>query len=93
MRAKRTPASHRPGIVALRDIRMYHRHTERLFQKSPLQRDVREIAETPQHSLYFRAGQEKDLRHTTEAILVEMFEGVQRVAIHTKGPTIYPKDI
>lgn len=42
---------HRPGVVALKEIRQYQKSTERLIPKAPFQRLVREISE--QHKANF----------------------------------------
>lgn len=36
---------HRPGVVALKEIRQYQKSTERLIPKAPFQRLVREISQ------------------------------------------------
>ncbi|KAH7415557.1 hypothetical protein KP509_14G051800 [Ceratopteris richardii] len=38
------PRHHRPGTIALREIRKYQKSTELLIRKLPFQRLVREIA-------------------------------------------------
>lgn len=46
---------HRPGTVALREIRRYQKSTELLIRKLPFQRLVREIAQDFKTDLRFQS--------------------------------------
>ena len=83
----------RPGTVALRDIRKYQKSTEPLIRKLPFQRLVREIAGQIMTDLRFTSGAIAALHESSEAFLVQMFEGVNLIALHSKRPTIMAKDI
>ncbi|XP_077552140.1 histone H3-like [Haemaphysalis longicornis] len=49
------PHRYRPGTVALREIRRYHKSTELLIRKLPFQRLVREIAQDFKTDLRFQS--------------------------------------
>ena len=84
---------HRPGTVALREIRRYQRSTELLIRKVPFQRLVREIAQEFKTDLRFQSSAVVALQEASEAYLVGLFEDTNRCAIHVKRVTIMPKDI
>ena len=83
----------RPGTVALREIRKLQKSTELLIRKLPFQRLVREVAEDRKPGVRWQAGAIEALQHTTEAMMVELFEEAQTAAIHAKRVAIMPKDI
>lgn len=84
---------HRPGTVALREIRRYQRSTELLLRKLPFQRLLREIAETYKTDVRFQASAVLALQEAAEAYLVDKFELTNLAAIHAKRVTIQPKDM
>ena len=87
---------HRPGTVALREIRRYQRSTDLLIRKLPFARLVREITQT-----YNSAPAEGEkrwqvealmaLQEACEAYLVHLFEDSNLCAIHAKRVTIFVK--
>ena len=91
------PHRYRPGTVALREIRRYHRRyqksTELLICKLPFQRLVREIAQDFKTDLRFQSSAVMALQEASEAYLVGLFEDTNLCAIHAKRVTIMPKDI
>ncbi|XP_035001033.1 H3 histone, family 3D isoform X1 [Hippoglossus stenolepis] len=84
---------HRPGTVALREIRRYQKSTELLIRKLPFQRLVREIAQDFKTDLRFQSAAIGALQEASEAYLVGLFEDTNLCAIHAKRVTIMPKDI
>ena len=87
------PRRHRPGAVALKEIRRYQKSTELLIRKLPFQRLVREIAQDFQTDLRFQSSAVVALQEASEAYLVGLFEDTNLCAIHAKRVTIMPKDI
>ncbi|XP_074058041.1 LOW QUALITY PROTEIN: histone H3.3A-like [Macrotis lagotis] len=83
----------RPGPVALREIRCYHKSAELLIRKLPFQRLVREIAQDFHTDLRFQTAAIGALQEASEASLVGLFEDTNLCAIHAKRVTIMPKDI
>ncbi|KAJ8429533.1 hypothetical protein Cgig2_025719 [Carnegiea gigantea] len=84
---------HRPGIVALREIRKYQKSAELLIRKLPFQRLVREIAQNFETDLRFQSHAVLALKEAAEAYLVGLFEDTNLCAIHAKWVTIMPQDI
>jgi histone H3 len=54
-RGAKKPRRYRPGTVALREIRRYHKSTDALIRKAPFQRLVREIGEKISQDLRFQS--------------------------------------
>ncbi|XP_010342111.2 histone H3.3A-like [Saimiri boliviensis] len=92
-RGVKKPHRYRPGTVALREIRRYHRSTELLIRKLPFQRLVREIAQGFKTDLRFQSTAIDALQEASEAYLVGLSEDTNLCAIHAKHVTIVPKDI
>mmetsp|Transcript_7544 Transcript_7544/g.11287 ORF Transcript_7544/g.11287 Transcript_7544/m.11287 type:complete len:137 (+) Transcript_7544:180-590(+) len=90
---KTRPYRHRPGTVALREIRRYQKSTELLIRKLPFQRLVKEIAQDMKSGFRFQSTAILALQEASEAYLVGLFEDVNLCAIHAKRVTIMPKDI
>jgi histone H3/H4 len=84
---------HRPGTVALREIRKYQKCTSNLIRKLPFQRLVREIAQDLTSDVRFQSTAMWTLQEAAEAYLVALFEDTNLCAIHAKRVTIMPKDI
>lgn len=88
------PHRHRPGTMALREIRKYQKSTELLIRKLPFQRLVREIAQdTYGEGLRFQSAAIGALQEACEAYLTSLFEDTNMCAIHAKRVTIMPRDI
>ena len=76
---QRISTIHRPGTVALREIRRFQKSTELLIRKLPFQRLVREVAQNVVHKvggggLRFQSTALLALQEAAEAYLVGMFE-------------------
>eukprot|EP00483_Globobulimina_turgida_P000446 UN00446 len=84
---------HRPGTVALKEIRKYQSSTDLLLRKLPFSRVVRDIARKYQPDLRFQASALVALQVATEAHLVSLFEDSNLCAIHAKRVTIMPRDM
>ncbi|XP_037371155.2 histone H3.3C-like [Talpa occidentalis] len=87
------PHRHRPGTVALREIRRYQKSPQLLMHKLPFQRLVREIAQDFKTDLRFQSAVIGALQEASEAYLVGLFEDTNLCAIHAKRVTNMPKDI
>ncbi|TKY87917.1 hypothetical protein EX895_003013 [Sporisorium graminicola] len=92
---------HRPGTVALREIRQYQKSTDLLLRKLPFARLVREIANdfvtSYEHGEYgsglrWQSSAILALQEATEAFLVHLFEDANLCAIHGKRVTLMKKD-
>eukprot|EP00301_Raphidiophrys_heterophryoidea_P022236 c6442_g1_i1.p1 GENE.c6442_g1_i1~~c6442_g1_i1.p1 ORF type:complete len:144 (+),score=16.91 c6442_g1_i1:53-484(+) len=87
---------HRPGVVALREIRKYQKTTSFLILRLPFARLVKEIVllYTPV-GIQFRmqARALEALQEAAEAYLVHLFEDANLCTIHAKRVTVMPKDI
>ncbi|XP_006161684.1 histone H3.3-like [Tupaia chinensis] len=87
------PHRHRPGTVALHEIRRYQKSAELLIRKLPFQRLVREIAQDFKTDLRFQSAAIGALQAASEAYLVCLLEDTKLCGIHAKRLTIMPKDI
>jgi len=93
---KPKPRRHRPGVVALREIRKFQKSTKLLIPKMPFGRLVREVARKVTHDnpdLRFQSSALECLQEAAEAFLVQLFEDTLLCAIHAKRVTIMQKDI
>lgn len=93
MKLQKVKRRHRPGTVALQEIRRYQKSTELLIRKLPFQRFVREIAQSFKMELRFQAAALSALQEASEAYLVGLFEDTNLCAVHAKRVTIMPRDI
>jgi histone H3/H4 len=90
---------HRPGTVALREIRYHQKRTELLIKKLPFQRFVREIANDEISSSYapqglrWRSDAVMALQEASESYVTHLFEDCNLNAIHGKRVTIMVKDM
>lgn len=84
---------HKPGSVAMREIRKYQKTTELLIRRAPFQRLVREIAQDIRPELRFQAEAIRGLQESAEAYLVNVFEDCNLCAIHAKRVTIMDRDM
>ena len=87
------PHRYRPGTVALREIRKWQKSTALLIRKLPFQRLVREIAQERKPDVRFQVNKIVALQHTSEEMLMELFEEAHRAAQHAKRVTLMPKNI
>lgn len=87
------PRRHRPGIIALREIRQYQKTTELLIRKLPFQRLVREVMQQFKFDMQIKSAALGALQEACEAYLVGLFEDVNLCAIHAQRVTIMPRDI
>lgn len=92
---------HKPGTVALREIRRYQKTTELLIRKTPFKRLCKElIGEIVQYQMSefpngCNMGNDASaaLQEAAEAYLISLFEDSNLEAIHGKRITIAPKDM
>ena len=73
---------HRPGTVALREIRHYQKRTNMLIQKLPFRRLVKEIAIEWKTDMRFQSSAVEALHVASEDYLVRLFEDTNLCAIH-----------
>ncbi|KAL0211513.1 hypothetical protein P9112_009811 [Eukaryota sp. TZLM1-RC] len=92
--AERKKYRHRPGTVALKEIRKYQKSCELLLRKLPFQRVVREIArEHGADQMRFQSVALEALQEATETYLVGLFEDANLCTLHGKRVTLMPKDL
>eukprot|EP00056_Hartaetosiga_gracilis_P016830 m.5965 g.5965 ORF g.5965 m.5965 type:complete len:135 (+) comp4774_c0_seq1:123-527(+) len=87
---------HRPGTVALSEIRRFQKSTDLLIRKLPFARVVREVAaqfNISSEPLRWQAMAILALQEAAEAFLVHLFEDANLLALHGKRVTIMVKDI
>lgn len=85
----------KPGIAAIREIKLYQKTGDLLIKKLPFQRLVREILQQQYPGKDYRVASSAvgALQEMTEAHLVGLFADTNLCAIHAKRVTIMPKDI
>lgn len=83
----------RPGTVALREIKKYQRSTELLLRKSPVQRVIREIAQTHKDDLRFKKSAILSVQEAVEQYMTELFADANLIAIHSQRVTVSPADL
>ncbi|XP_043709922.1 histone H3-like centromeric protein HTR12 [Telopea speciosissima] len=90
---QRKPYRHRPGTVALREIRQFQKSYKLLIPAAPFIRTVREI------STFFAPGVTRwaaealvALQEAAEDYLVHLFEDAMLCAIHARRVTLMQKD-
>ena len=91
-----TRARHRPGVLALKEIRHYQRSTNLLIRKAPFARLVREIL-----LLRHPAGMEfrwqkaaiECLQEASEAYLVHLLSDAYLCSVHARRVTLMPRDV
>ncbi|KAK3258198.1 hypothetical protein CYMTET_32748 [Cymbomonas tetramitiformis] len=94
--AVRVKRRHRPGVVALREIRHYQKTTDLVLRKLPFQRLVREIVATApgvMREVRFQHSALDALQECTEQYMVGLLEESNYCAFHGKRVTVMPKDI
>jgi len=89
---------YRPGMRALREIRVFQQSTGLLLRRAPFARLVREITinlsrDDIEFSIRWQATALEALQVAAEARLVSLFEDAQLCAIHGKRVTLMKKDI
>ncbi|OSX80316.1 hypothetical protein BU14_0055s0037 [Porphyra umbilicalis] len=85
---------YRPGELALREIRQFHKTTMPVIRKLPFVRLVRELAQNAvATSFRFKADALAALQEAAEAYVVHLFEDANLCAVHAKRVTIMSKDI
>lgn len=82
-----------PGTVALREIKRYQKTTDRLIQRSPFQRLLKEVLHDINPELRMQNLATIALQEASEAFLTNLFEDSNLVAIHGKRTTVTDKDL
>lgn len=83
---------HRPGSIALREIRKYQKNTDLVIRKLPFQRAVRSIAQSLGDTR-FQSRALKAIQECAEMYLVNLFCDSQLCALHANRITVYEKDM
>lgn len=85
----------KPGIAAIREIKLYQKTGDLLIRKLPFQRLVREIIQDENPGKEYRVASSAvgALQEVAEAYLVGLFQDTNLCAIHARRVTIKPKDI
>ncbi|KHJ42590.1 core histone H2A/H2B/H3/H4 [Trichuris suis] len=84
----------RPGVLALREIRLYQKGTELLLRRAPFQRVVRDVTQRlGKPDLKFQRIALEALQTAAEAYLIGLMEDTNLASIHAKRQTIMPRDI
>lgn len=92
----RKPHRYHPGTVSLREIRRYQRSTDLLMRKSPVQRVIRQIAQTsagPEVDVRFQRSAILALHEACESYLTGLFANANTIAIHSKRVTVEASDL
>ena len=85
---------YRPGVRALREIRVYQKTTNLLIPRLPFARLVKEIAaNTTAKDMRFQSAALAALQEATETYMVQLFEDTVLACIHARRVTIMPKDM
>jgi len=90
---KKPKRRHRPGKVALREIRNYQKGTDLLIRKLPFQRLVKEVMQGFKVNYRMQSAAILALQEAAEAYLIGLFEDTNMCAVHAKRVTIQPKDM
>ncbi|KNA26069.1 hypothetical protein SOVF_000760 [Spinacia oleracea] len=88
------PYRHRPGTVALREIRKYQKSVDLLIPSAPFVRTVKEISHqfSPMVTRW-KVEAMKALQQAAEDFIVCLFEDAMLCAFHAKRVTLMKKDI
>merc|ERR1719284_2029965 len=84
---------HRPGTVALQEIRRYQLSTELLLKKAAFQRVVRDVCHSIKADMRWQVAALSALQEGAEDYILGLFEDTNLCAIHAKRVTIMPKDL
>eukprot|EP00922_Rhytidocystis_sp_ex-Travisia-forbesii_P073030 GHVS01108849.1.p1 GENE.GHVS01108849.1~~GHVS01108849.1.p1 ORF type:complete len:238 (+),score=55.86 GHVS01108849.1:209-922(+) len=87
---------HRPGELALKEIRMYQNSTDLLLPKNPFSRVVREVTQRhdkPDVTYRYTPGAMAALQTAAEVYLVGVLEDARLCNLHAKRVTLQAKDL
>ncbi|KAI3951012.1 hypothetical protein MKW92_047158 [Papaver armeniacum] len=91
--AQRKPYRHKPGTVALKEIRKCQKSFDLLLPRAPFIRIVKEITNNFSKDVdRWQAEALTALQEAAETFLIHLFEDTQLCAIHAKRVTIMQKD-
>lgn len=89
----RKPYKHKPGTVALREIRKQQKRTDTVLPKASFQRLVRELSINFKSDLRFEREALLALQEAAESHLVNMFQHSHNLAIYTGRKTLRKTDV
>lgn len=95
-RKQSTPARLKPGVLALKEIKLYQRSTHLLIRRGPFARLVRELLLTRHpRGVEFRWQKAaiECLQEASEAYLVHLLSDAYLCSLHAKRVTLMPRDI
>ena len=90
---KKKVQRHRPGTMALREIRKLQKSSDLLLAKGPFQRIVREIAREGNPDIRFSSQGLFALQEASEAYMTSVFEDAYLLTLHANRMTLMPKDL
>ena len=103
MEGIKKPHQYRPSLVALCEIHRYQKSTKCLIKESPFQKLIWEISQeywlcpqrlgTPSMQVRFQSTAIAALQEAAENFIVDLFEDVNLLAVHTKRVTVMHRDI
>ena len=86
------PRNHRPGVVALCEIRGFQNSIDLLILLLSFSCVVHEVAQDFRMDLYFQSSAFMAIQEAVEAYLVNLFEATNLCTIHRNQQTIVPKN-
>lgn len=92
-RKHRKQYKHKPGTAALMDIRRLQKSTDLLMSKAPIIKLIKEISQSQNKDMRWRAEALELLQHYAENKAVEFFQDTNRAAIHGGRVTVMKQDI
>lgn len=91
--ATKVKRKRRAATNAIREIKREQGRTHTIIPVAPFNRLTQEIAQEYKTDMRFKSDAHKALHMGAEAYLVEVFQGANKVAIHSGRETVQPKDV
>lgn len=83
---------HRPGVVALREIRKYQTTTGTLIDKAPFRRLLKDITEELRPGIRWQKEAVAAIQESAESMLIELFTNSNTYTAAAKRQTLEPID-
>lgn len=83
---------HRPGVVALREIRKYQTTTGMLIEKAPFRRLLKDITEELRPGIRWQKEAVEAIQESAESMLIELFTNSNTYTAAAKRQTLEPID-
>ena len=94
------PHRYQPGLLALREIRIYQQSSVCLIRRTPFNKLIKEISQeyrvcpdrpgTPSVQVRFQSTALAALQEAAENFIVGLFEDVNLLAVHARRVTVMP---